>query len=104
MMLADSILKKIIQLVKHYSRLSCERDLYTISQAAFRMNMSPERFEKEILVPGLVSYTLDNFKMMIPKTEIDNAIASMRRARLNGDPKAYQKFKKKLRQCNNEFS
>lgn len=62
---------------KKFLRLSSERDLYTIPQAAFRMNVSRSVFEKKFVNTGMLKLKIDGGKKMVPKSELIYAIDRM---------------------------
>lgn len=65
------------KLYKKYLRLSMQRDLYTIPQAAFRLNCSRNVFMERYVESGFIKLVLLDGKMMVPAKEITQAIDQM---------------------------
>lgn len=66
-----------LKLYKKFLRLSSQRDLYTISQAAFRLNCSVNDFNNRFVETGLIKLVIVNGRMMVPAKEINYAIENM---------------------------
>ena len=69
-----------IQQLKEYKkslRLSMQRDLYTIPQAAFRLNCSVNTFKQRYVETGLIKMVLENGKLLVPAKEISYAIEQL---------------------------
>jgi len=66
-----------LKLYKQYLRLSMERDLYTIPQAAFRMGISPNVFEERFVMSGIIILKFEDGKKLVPKSELQKAIDKM---------------------------
>lgn len=66
-----------LKLLKKFLRLSSQRDLYTIPQAAFRLNCSVNEFNKRFVETGAIKLVIENGKSMIPASEINYAIEKM---------------------------
>jgi len=62
---------------KKYLRLSSERDLYTIPQAAFRLNCSRNNFKSKYVETGKIKLVFDDGKLMVPATELPYAISEL---------------------------
>lgn len=73
----DQSLNDIIRKeVRKFLRLSCERDLYTIPQAAFRLNISRNEFNEVYVKSGKIKLVIINGAVKVPKEQIDQFIAS----------------------------
>ena len=64
---------------KKYLRLSSERDLYTIPQAAFRLGISRNEFERAYVKSGLIMLRLRGSEKLVPRTELEKAIEMMQK-------------------------
>jgi predicted site-specific integrase-resolvase len=60
--------------IKKFLRLSSERDLYNLQQAAFRLNVSRNRLQEEYLDKGFLKMVHFRGQYWIPKSEIDRMI------------------------------
>jgi len=56
-----------------------QRDLYTIPQAAFRLNCSRNVFNSKYVETGKIKLVVDDGKLMVPATELLYAISEMPR-------------------------
>lgn len=65
------------KLYKKFLRLSSQRDLYTIPQAAFRLNCSVNDFKERFVETGLIKLVIVNSRMMVPAKEISYAIEKL---------------------------
>ena len=66
-----------LKLYKRYLRLSMERDLYTIPQAAFRLGISRNTFEKDFVETGIIKLKLFDGRKRVAKSEIETAVDMM---------------------------
>lgn len=66
-----------LKLLKKFLRLSSQRDLYTIPQAAFRLNCSVNDFKNRFVEPGAIKLVIVNSRKMVPASEIKCAIDQM---------------------------
>ena len=66
-----------LKLYKRYLRLSMERDLYTIPQAAFRLGISRNTFEKDFVETGIIKLKLFDGRKCVAKSEIETAVDMM---------------------------
>jgi len=66
-----------LKLYKRYLRLSMERDLYTIPQAAFRLGISRNAFEKDFVETGIIKLKLFDGRKRVAKSEIETAVDMM---------------------------
>lgn len=57
--------------LKHFLRLSSQRDAYTIPQAAFRLNCDRHDFKFLFIDTGKIKIELRNGKELIPRSEIE---------------------------------
>lgn len=64
---------------KKYLRLSSERDLYTIPQAAFRLGIGRNEFESSYVRTGKIMLRIRDGKKLVAKSEIEKAIDEMQR-------------------------
>lgn len=62
---------------KKYLRLSMERELYTIPQAAFRLNVSRNEFKERYLEAGLIRLKVVGGRLLVPASEIKYCIDQM---------------------------
>lgn len=65
------------KLYNKFLKLSMQRELYTIPQAAFRLNCSRNTFKQRYVDTGLIKLVLDNGRLMVPAKEISYAIDQM---------------------------
>jgi len=77
--LESKILEMQYKEVKKFLRLSSERDIYTYTQASFRLNVSRNTFEAEFIRSGLLKVTKIRGKCWIAKKEIEALIESNNR-------------------------
>ena len=54
-----------------------ERDLYTIPQAAFRLGISRNTFEKDFVETGIIKLKLFDGRKCVAKSEIETAVDMM---------------------------
>ena len=66
-----------LKLYKRYLRLSMGRDLYTIPQAAFRLGISRNTFEKDFVETGIIKLKLFDGRKRVAKSEIETAVDMM---------------------------
>ena len=64
----------LLRLHKKFLRLSAERDLYTIGQAAFRLNISRNEFENEFVKEGKVNVLFRNGRQFVTGQSIKDFI------------------------------
>jgi hypothetical protein len=64
---------------RKFLRLSSERDLYNLPQAAFRLNTSRNRLQEEYLDKGFLKMVHFRGKYWIPKCEIESMIEKSER-------------------------
>lgn len=69
--------KAQLSLMRKFLRLSSERDLYTIEQAAFRLNVSRNEFKGTFVDTGTIRLKLVGSRLFVPKCEINFAIDQM---------------------------
>ena len=62
---------------KKYLRLSSERELYTIPQAAFRLGISRNEFERTYVTTGVIVLRLREGKKFVASSEIKKAVDMM---------------------------
>jgi hypothetical protein len=74
--LENKILEMQLKEYRKFLRLSSERDIYNLNQAAFRLNISRNRIESEFIKTGLIKQVRIRGEYRIPKSEIDNMIES----------------------------
>lgn len=60
--------------LKHYLRLSSQRDVYTVPQAAFRLNISRNEFENLFVSIGKIKLLIRNGKKFVAANEIEQYI------------------------------
>lgn len=65
------------KLFNKFLRLSMQRDLYTIPQAAFRMGISRNQFESTYVKTGMIMLRLRGAEKLVPRTELEKAIEMM---------------------------
>jgi len=65
------------KLYNKFLRLSMQRDLYTIPQAAFRLNCSRNLFTRKYVESGKIKLVVDEGKLMVPATELLYAISEL---------------------------
>lgn len=65
----------LLRLHKKYLRLSASRELYTIGQAAFRLNISRNEFQSEFIDKGKVNVLFRNGRQFVTGESIKNYIA-----------------------------
>lgn len=63
------------RLYKKFLRLSSERDLYTVGQAAFRLNISRNEFISEFVNTGKVNVLFRNGRQFVTAQSIKQYIA-----------------------------
>jgi len=68
-----------LKLYNKFLRLSMQRDLYTIPQAAFRIGCSRNVFNSKYVETGKIKLVVDGRKLMVPATELIYAIGEMQR-------------------------
>jgi hypothetical protein len=83
--------------IKHISRLSAERDLYSMSQAAFRLGIGVETFEREYLIPGKIKGLIKNGRLFIPRSEVERCVRQEEMIVFSGDAESYYAYKKLLK-------
>jgi hypothetical protein len=72
--LESKILEMQLKEYRKFLRLSSERDLYNLNQAAFRLNISRNRVEADFIKTGLINQVRIRGEYWIPKSEIDKMI------------------------------
>lgn len=65
--------------LKHYLRLSSQRDVYTVPQAAFRLNCSRNEFETLFVQTGKIKLLIRNNKKYVARDEIENYLKAEKR-------------------------
>ena len=69
---------KILKETKKYLRLSMERDLYTIPQAAFRLGCSRNEFEEKYVKTGMIRLKVVGGRLLVARSEIVYAIDQLK--------------------------
>lgn len=59
-----------VKRVNHFMRLSCERELYTVAQASFRLNISRNDLKKEFIDTGKLKVTFRDGRMFVTDQSI----------------------------------
>lgn len=72
----DEIISVVRKEVRHYMRLSCERDIYTINQACFRLNVSRQKFYSVYVNTGKINPLIISGQIMIAKQDIESCISN----------------------------
>lgn len=67
----EELNRTVAESVKHYLRLSSQRDVYTVPQAAFRLNISRNDFEREFVATGKIKLLIRNNQKFVAATEIE---------------------------------
>ncbi|HAV56587.1 MAG TPA: hypothetical protein DCX45_03495 [Acinetobacter junii] len=73
---AFDISRLTFHLYKKFLRLSAERELYTVSQAAFRLNISRNEIQKELIEKGKLTVLFRNGRQFVVGASIKEFIAS----------------------------
>ena len=68
----EELNKTVLQQSMHYLRLSSQRDVYSIPQAAFRLNCSRNEFESLFVDTGKIKLLIRNGKRLVNRSEIEN--------------------------------
>lgn len=71
----EELNKTVAVQLKHYLRLSSQRDVYSIPQAAFRLNCSRNQFESLFLETGKIKLLIRDGKKFVTREEVENYIA-----------------------------
>lgn len=75
----DEIILTVRKEVRHYMRLSVERELYTLSQACFRLNCSRKKFYQLYVDTGKIFPLIIAGSVFISNQDIKNCIENEQR-------------------------
>lgn len=70
----DQLTEIIQKEVRHYMRLSVERELYTLNQACFRLNCSRKKFYELYVNTGKIFPLIINGQVFITNQSIKNCL------------------------------
>lgn len=59
-----------VKRVNHFMRLSCERELYTVAQASFRLNISRNEIQLEYINTGKLKVIFRKGRMFVTDQSI----------------------------------
>ena len=68
----EELNKTVMRQLKHNLRLSSRRDVYSIPQAAFRLNCSRNEFESLFVETGKIKLLIRDGKKFVTSQEIEN--------------------------------
>ncbi|MBK8609108.1 MAG: hypothetical protein IPL84_03975 [Chitinophagaceae bacterium] len=70
----EELNKTVAHQSKHFLRLSSQRDMYSIPQASFRLNVDRHLFESEFVDTGKIKIMIRGGKRFVAASEIEQFI------------------------------
>jgi hypothetical protein len=68
----EELNRTVLQQSKHFQRLSSPRDVYSIPQASFRLNVDRHQFEELFVKTGEIMLVIIKGKKFVPHSEIES--------------------------------